>query len=480
MKPTRFELVILLLFASIVIYTDFVPPVVGMADSGDFERFFAQTGLFYVETTYEDRYFNFLNLKYRIISKSPEDEPYRSSSAIPIRAARWLSIQAGEKDFFDIRVLGVLWLAVFLVGIWLILAAARSLSLLTRIVLAGSLLIFSDVGYVAYFNSLYSEAAGLCFLAIGIASALKLTTRASSSLAWLIAYFCSAAVVVTAKPQYTPLALLLGLFGIYVAFLRRARREVWLAISLSVALCGLATWYYRQTPIPLRMQVAYLGVFTDLLPNSPTPADDLVELGLDPGYAAFSGTNPYQEHSPFKDPTVYAEFSGNMTPHSLPWFYVTHPVRLYDLCQRCVKHAFKNRIARLGYYEAKTGNPPQTQGKGVWCDIQENLFPRTLPFVGLFIATAIPALAMMLKARSRQLAALSGIYVLLVSIAVVQFFVASFAQGEMDLEKHLFMFNVAFNACLVLAAVGCAHFLQEYVRNWTLRSKAAAVADTHG
>src|SRR5262249_42646879 len=89
MKPTRFELVILLLFASIVIYTDFVSPVVGMADSGDFERFFAQTGLFYVNTSYEDRYFNFLNLKYTIISKSPEDEPYRSSSAMAIRAARW-------------------------------------------------------------------------------------------------------------------------------------------------------------------------------------------------------------------------------------------------------------------------------------------------------------------------------------------------------------------------------------------------------
>src|SRR5215468_2565499 len=110
MKPTRFELVVLLLFASIVIYTDFVPPVVGMADSGDFERFFGQTGLFYVETSYEDRYFNFVNLKYRIVSKSAEDEPYRSSGSMLIRAARWLSILGGEKDFFDVRVLGALWL----------------------------------------------------------------------------------------------------------------------------------------------------------------------------------------------------------------------------------------------------------------------------------------------------------------------------------------------------------------------------------
>src|SRR5215471_7967519 len=147
MKPTRFELVVLLLFASIIIYTDFVPPVVGMADSGDFDRFFAQTGLFYVETSYEDRYFNFLNLKYRIISKTPEEEPYRSSSAMLVRAARWLSIQGGEKDFFDIRMLGALWLTAFLLGIWLILIPTRSLSLFARIIVAGSLLIFSDVGY---------------------------------------------------------------------------------------------------------------------------------------------------------------------------------------------------------------------------------------------------------------------------------------------------------------------------------------------
>jgi hypothetical protein len=462
-KPTRFEVAVILLIASAFIYQNFVPPLIGLADSGDFNRLFSQTGLTHFKTDYNDRYFYFFNRRYRIVEPSTPRFQYMTSSSFLVHAARWLSITSGEYEFFDIRVVAALRLIVLLFGMWLILIAARSLSVILRIVLAALLvLMFTDVGYVAYFNSFYSEPTALCFLSIGIGSALSLVSRRSSSPLWLAGYIAAIAMVETSKPQYVPLSPFFALFGIYLARHLRWRHRYWFAGGLAFTLIAMTMWYYRQTPEPLRKDIAYLGVFSDLLPHSSTPREDLEALGLNPDYAEFSGTTPYQKDSPLKSTPFGAEFQGRITSDSLPLFYATHPKRLYELCKRCAKWVFINRIARLGVYEAESGKPPQTQGRGLWSSIRENAFPRSLIFVSLFIASGIPAVALSIKARSESMRSLYAFYLLLVLTAVVQFLVAIVAQGEMDLAKHLFMFNLAFDICLILLVLGGIHIVLKH------------------
>src|SRR5207248_7964929 len=102
--------------------------------------------------------FFYFNSKYRVLPKSTPADPYMSSTLLLIRTARWLSIRSGQHEFFDIRILAVLRMLIFLFGFWLVLVSARSLKLGLRAILAGLLILnFTNVRFIAYFNMLYYE-----------------------------------------------------------------------------------------------------------------------------------------------------------------------------------------------------------------------------------------------------------------------------------------------------------------------------------
>ena len=328
---------------------------------------------------------------------------------------------------------------------------SRSLNLGLRVVLVVLLvLIFTDVGYIAYFNSFYSEGTALCFLAIAIGSSLVLIAQRSSSVLFGIGYFLGIVMVVTSKPQYIPLAPAFALFGVYLFTFVRSMWRNWICAGLSAGLCCTALWYYAETPATLRVQSAYIEIFMDLLPNSSTPEQDLAAMGLNPDFTAYSGTTPYQPDTPLKDPVFEKEFAAKSGSLKVPLFYLARPARFYQLCNRCMKHAFSSRVKRLGYYEASTGKPPRAHPFGLWSVIRENLAPRSVFFLGFLLATAI-AVVFFVRRCSPTLRCIYLLYVLFALIAEAQFFVAVLAGGgEPDLEKHLFMFNLAFDVCLIL------------------------------
>lgn len=263
--------------------------------------------------------------------------------------------------------------------------------------------------------------------------------------------------------MYTPLALVFALFGIYLSGYIHHVWRYWLSGGLAIALCCLTVWYYNQAPEIMKVHGAYVGIFMDLLPNSSTPQQDLTEMGLNPNYALFSGTTPYQPDSPLNDPKFEMDFSTKVKSSTIPLFYLSHPSRLYTLCVRCVKHTFSTRVRRLGYYEASTGKPPKATPFGIWSTVRENVFPRSIFFLCLFFSTAIAAIVLFIRTSSATVRCLYLLYLLFISIAGAQFFIAVLAGGgEPDLEKHLFMFNLAFDACLILLVLGALHLLQTF------------------
>jgi hypothetical protein len=464
MKPTRFEVVVLLITAGIISYHIFVPPLVGLADSGDFERILPWRGLAHISNNYNDKYFSYFNSKYRIIRKVGGPDWYKTSTSLLIIPARRLSIEAGQDQIFDLRMLAALHTFILLLGIWLILAASRTLTVSLRVILTGLLvLIFTDVGYVAYFNSFYSEATALSFLAVGVGSSLLLIARRSSSALPLIGYFLASGMLVTSKPQYIPIAPAFGLFGIYLSRYVRYAWRYWLSVGFALALVCIAVWYNFQIPQIMRVHNAYVEIFMDLLPNSKTPQQDLVDLGLNPDYAAFTGTTPYQINSPLDDPRVGTDLSEKVHPYTLPLFYLSHPGRLYELFARCSKYAFSNRVSRLGYYEAYTGKPALSQAFGIWSSVRENVFPRSAFFLTLFFATGIASGILLVRTSSATSKNLYLLYLLFIFIAVIEFFVPVLVGGGApDLEKHLFMFNIAFDVCLILCVLWAAYTLQTF------------------
>jgi hypothetical protein len=458
MRPAVFEIVVLALAAGVLAGQLLVSPAFGVANNGDYDRFLSETGLAHLSDQHSERYWRHVNLQYRIVPRSKDSVPYLSSTTLLIHAARWLSIRAGRDRVFDLRVLAALYALVLLSGIWLVLLAARALPAGSRGLLAGLLvLVLTDVGYTAYFNSLYSEGTAFSFLVVAVGSAALLMAEKSSSVLLLSAYFLATAVFVLSKPMYAPLAPVVGLFGVYLSGYVRWTGRYWLSAVLAVALCLLATAYYFHVPRVMREAAAYIGILMDLLPNSSTREEDLMALGLKPEYAVFSGTTPYQATSPIQSPPFRLEFGQKVGSFTLPLFYLARPQRLYELCRRSAKHAFVTRVPHLGYYEASSGKPPRSQPYGLWSSIRERVFPRSVLFIGSFLATGA-ASVLVARAAPTMVRRLSLLYALLVVVAGAQCAIAVlFGGGEPDLEKHLFMFAFAFDACLILVVLGGWH-----------------------
>src|SRR5262245_409040 len=125
MLPKRFELSVLLLFASIIGYQLFVGPLLGIADNGDFPRLLHPAGLVERPTEYWDRYFHYFNSRYSIAPWPGRLPDYKSSSLLFVWLARLLNTGLVDDAVFDVRVLSALYLLCFVFGIYLILVSSR-------------------------------------------------------------------------------------------------------------------------------------------------------------------------------------------------------------------------------------------------------------------------------------------------------------------------------------------------------------------
>jgi hypothetical protein len=161
-------------------------------------------------------------------------------------------------------VVGAVHAAALLVGLWLLLVGLRPLHPVARI-LAGALavLILTDVAYVAYFNSFFSEPASLVFLLVFVGLALR-WQQAGLPAGWLRTGMLMAAIaLVTSKPQNAVLGLVLAGAALLLA-IGPGARAAGATRFLAVGAAGLAVGslvYVSVAPSGIRRNVTYHAVF---------------------------------------------------------------------------------------------------------------------------------------------------------------------------------------------------------------------------
>ena len=226
----------------------FVQPVVGLADNRDYERVIGYAGFQHTTDVPVERYFSFLRTKYAVVQPGWFRSGYHSSETLLAFAARYAHLAFSRQALFDLRLLGGIHAALFLLALAGLIRACRDLAWPAQ-ALAAALLVFmfTDVGYVAPFNSFYSQTASLLFLLLTAAIAAEAVRRGRLAGVWLFAYFGSALLFVGSKPQERLAAPLLALFGMLLAGVRWRgawrRTAVWLGIALCVfAVCVRPTY----------------------------------------------------------------------------------------------------------------------------------------------------------------------------------------------------------------------------------------------
>ncbi|MGH9593211.1 MAG: hypothetical protein ACRD5L_08975 [Bryobacteraceae bacterium] len=453
---------IVLAAAAILGYQLFVPPIIGLADQGDFRRTIGKFG-------YGPEHGGSLNIawverKY-VPSQNFRSRPWEqvSSEYLFTGAAVLLDRLVSRDGNFDLVVMGFVHAIIFLAIFARFLFVTRDLRARWFLWL-GALVVFTDIGYTAYWNSFYEEPASGLFAFLLLTESIDICKRGSVSGASLARWSLWALLLVFAKPQNAPLGLLLAPFcALILGGRTTSPRAQWGAWIAGASIAGAACIVFLTAPQELKDANTYGLVFMAILPESKNPAADLEALGLDPQFKDYSGTGPWSEKTLYVELHASGEIGRKVTLLTADWFYMTRPARLWRHVKAMLPVSTSLRPEWSGNFEPSAGHPAGARSRAFsfWSTVHERVLVRTIKF--LLLALPIPALLALL---SRFRAAKPNLWLdfagLLTLCCLAAFLTAIFGDAW-DNVRHLYLFNLLLDACL-LAAGSC---LWQLRRTWT-------------
>lgn len=452
-----------------------VPSFVGVADSGDYARLMQPLGLHEIVPA-NLQFDYFVNQFYGIGSRGPIEYP---SSALVVLwpAVRLSALLHGA--IFDMAISGYFYIALFLLGVFLVVRGMRRLSSSRWrlwLVAVAVVVIFVDTAYVAYFHSLYSEPASYTCLFIVIGALLNLVADERPDYVMLAIFTAACAGLVTAKTQDLILVLPLAGFCFWLAQLHQGRRWRVLVAASCVFVALMSFAVVVRTPRAFRQVSAYDSVFLGVL-HGDTPAQarsDLLTLGVDPKYA-------YLTDQPFyvgpgwqaqSNPAFVADFYGHVSQVTIVKFYLTHPLRLLPGLE-LTANAMAMRPTNLGNFLPSAGMPKLALSFrfDLWSGFIEPAFPRSFWVLLVIFVAYLGALIVAYRAaastRGKTLVALCG---LIGAWALMEFLLVYIGDGSSGLVKHLFLFDALFD---VMLAIGVMWLVSQAIALGAHRSTVA-------
>jgi hypothetical protein len=393
--------VVFAIFAIVLALQLFVPPFAGLANNGDFPRVTGWLSIGPKDHGWPDNFLYFVSDYIRDAHYFWPSGVY--SSELPLA---WLGTRFG----LDIRCVGAVHASLFLAAVWL---ALRRLTLPAALV---ALIVFTDLGYTAYFNSFYMDTAALLGLLLMVALAEKPG-----------AWFAAAALLfVLSKPQHAAFAILPAALLWF-----RGRRALAGAV-LAAALVSPFT-----VPAAIRQQALFDLVFCKIAQDT----GDLAQLGLPASDAKYIGMNSYQPNSPGNDAQWLARFGRQTGYAAAAMFYVHHPLRTAGfLWQDLTREAFQIRPVNLRTIRREDAGRTGFHYT-FWSDFRSWLF-RVWPWHIVVWYAAVVWFAI----QRRSVLVLG-----LCALALGEFFVASLTAAS-ETYRHLFLFH-AITDVTVCAAV---------------------------
>ncbi len=441
-----------------------VPPVIGLADSGDFGRVLGVSGLrvLHPEQSYEQLYFNYAHQYFGYGGYALGG--YVSTHVLFVAIAGWIG-RLLDGEVFDIRVLGACYAAAYVWAIALFVRHAPRMKRQTAtrtgaLLLAAALLfVFGDIGYSAYFQSFFGEPYALIAMLLTVASAFALASSNEPSGRMFALFVAAALAVATSKIQNAPLGLAFSLLAWRMSGLRsddgwRRRVRTGAAILLIGSILMIAA-----APDRLKHVNLYQSIFFGVLKDTPHLERDMEELGISAKYAALAGTNYFQKDTaiPQNDPVLHREVLQKLGHKDIALYYLKHPSRFMQKLDRAAENAMYIRPYYLGNYDASAGKSPGaiSNSFGGWSELKVAYLPRSAAwYVLIFLAYAVALVAVWRKNRSGKWRIAVETMAVVALAGAFSCVVPLIGDGEADLGKHLFMFNVCFDMMVISVIAG--------------------------
>ncbi len=438
--PRLSEALALTAAAAILIGILFVPPPVGLADGGDFSKVTRAFDFDAVAPEDDDRWFKYIFLDYQFKPEWHWWGGFPTSEMLLVIVGLGLNKIVSKPGMFDLRVMGAVHAAMFLIVLALFLPLVRRAPPLRRtVVTAAGILVFCDVMYACYYNSFYMDTASFLFLLLTIVFFLRVHSAEMASRFDRIGFLLACVLFITSKSQHS-------LAGLLIALLLVGLRQ-W---KSAAGLVALSIWWMAQLPPDYADMARFNVIFFQILPNSDNRSRDLAELGLDDSYLSKVGMTGYDGNSGMNDPKLHQIFGERASVMRLGLFYLRHPSQATRLIMIALKDASAQR-ARMGNYARSSGKGPYAQSHffSTWSWLKKWIFENRAALYLVYTVTlcvSTPLVAWRWGGKRRLI--WTGGALVIVMMTAMTLLIASLADG-VDFLRHLFLFNL----CLDILAM---------------------------
>lgn len=364
---------------------------------------------------------------------------YPSIHHVFVRAAVALCYLLGSRTVFSIAWLGALYCVLYALLIWALFASFRLRRTWADLaVKCAAVVVLCDVGYTAYFNSLYSEPVQMLAMLAMFVCLLRLM-GGRRPLLWYGLFCLSSVVFGWAKFANIPVSVLaMVCVGAALARIRGRRGRIWCAGAAAASLAVLAA-VLLIVPSWMSEDTDFNAVFYGALKDVPTEDAQIYarELGLEE-YASLAGYHSYIEPARAVKGTDAFRDAFHVGKVRMTLFYLRHPGLFLEKLSDSVDSAGWVRPYYLSNYGE--GHPRLSlSGRfSLWSALRERTALDDWWLNLALLAAAVALLRPLLRGRERGGWWFVCLSLLLVGAFVYDLISPVICNGEADLAKHMF------------------------------------------
>jgi hypothetical protein len=424
----------------------FLPPIVGLADQGDFGRLVGRFGFRAADGSVE---YGFLTRRF-VPDLNARQRPYEqiNSEYIFAGAAALLNKVLSKDGSLDLTLIGLVHVLAFLYAFHRVLQAIPPVRW-GFLVWMLALLILTDVGYVAYWNSFYAEPASCIFFLLLLAESIAICRADEVSSALAVRWALWGILFVMAKPQNAPVGILLALLALRLRTWSKSPEKGRIAIGSSLAIAAATAFIILKAPLPNQWSSTYDQVFMAILPESKNPARDAQALGLPADWLKYSGTGAWTQRTNFYEGVRSGLIGKTITHGSIIRFYALRPARIWRRAKRVLPVAFSLRPEFCGNFEQSAGRPPNAKSQtfNLWSRFHWSVLEACgkLILIALLVCPAISVAAWFRWPSQRRIIEFFGV----LGLSCLLSFLVAICGDAWDNVKHLFLFNLLLDTWIV-------------------------------
>lgn len=376
----------------LAIYILFITPILGVGDDGTLSNIMLGAGLDYPAGSTEGS--SYFIREY--IWKTRAGFGYHSIHTIFIQAAKRLDYFFTRNRTFDIRFLGLIYLILYLPAIGILVKALchRLPKFAQKIVpFLASIIIFADISYITYFNSLYAEPLIFICLLYMVGTGLSIQKEGNINYFW-ISLFTIFTIILSFIRQYCFIAGISGIIFLLFALIKESNLSWKVTSSICILFVTMGTIGSLTILENDFNQSDKLHSMTrGVLMESTNPEDTLKEFGISPSYSLLTDVSTYDEFpaTTAYNSTIESGFLIKYDAWDILLYYFKHPANLISMINKSTKTNTEITRENCGNYEI-SANMPAGARSIFWSSysiFKNRSLPKTIGFIIILIGIAI-------------------------------------------------------------------------------------------